>query len=47
MIKVKAFDDIKIVAEYIFEHTIDAFIFASNMRAKNYRIKMERVEDVR
>jgi len=45
MIKVKAFNNTKIVAEYIFEHTIDAFIFASNMRAKNYKIKMERVED--
>ena len=47
MIKVKAWDGTKVVAEYIFDQTIDAFMFATGMRKKNYKIEFERVEDAR
>lgn len=40
--RVKAWKDDVLVADYMFEELIDGFIFASSMRAKNYKIKMER-----
>ena len=43
MIKVKAYDGLKVVAEYLFEHLTDAFIFAADMKDKNYKVEMERV----
>ena len=40
--RVKAWKDDVLVADYMFEELIDGFIFASNMKAKDYKIEMER-----
>ena len=40
--RVKAWKDDVLVADYMFKELIDGFIFASNMKAKNYNIQMER-----
>ena len=40
--RVKAWKNNVLVADYTFAESIDAFVFAAGMRAKNYNIKMER-----
>jgi len=40
--RVKAWKNDVLVADYMFEHFVDGFIFASNMKAKKYKIEMER-----
>jgi len=44
MIKVKAYEGDKLVADYLFEHLIDAMMFAAGMRKKNYKVEFENSE---
>lgn len=41
--RVKAWNNGVLVADYTFAESIDAFVFAAGMRAKNYNIEMEKL----
>ena len=40
--RVKAWNKDVLVADYLFEELVDAFMFAAGMKAKSYKIEMER-----